>query len=357
MHLNLFLLEASRLVIHCCLSCKVSRVFGIGFCFIFMQLTASAAVDFDAENGKAVQTIEINKGWNSVYLWVQPDDLELDTYLADKPQVTRVATFSQPVSRATMAESDSENFQHNAGWKIWRSGSILSKVNTLKGLLGARGYLFYASSPTELTFTGEFVNYDRYVGWVGDRFNFQSFPVSDDSVSFGSYLSVNSKLDQALVYELNDKAEWALVDPRSMINPEKAYWVYCHNGTNFTGNVVRADRPVTLKRVIDEAGVIVYEAELEFINKIRSPVNFSLSATLPLKAKVVRPGQFFNTGDDPYLSLSAVNLELSDQTSNQANVTLRLPATSVTSQLNHAVEVTTPQGDRKFYSFTIEGNL
>ena len=357
MSASLFFLKTKCPILYFLMCHIFGRALGYIFCFLFLQSVASAEVVFDESSGKAVQTVALNKGWNSVYLWVQPDTQDLTTYLAGKPEVTRVATFSQPVSRATMTESDSDDFQRNAGWKIWRSGSVLSKVNTLKGLLGARGYLFYASSETQLVFTGEFVEYDRYVNWVGDRFNFQSFPVISDSVSFGSYLAANSKLDQALVYELSDKAEWKLVDPRNLIDPEKAYWIYCHNGTDFTGNTLRADRQIILRPAIDSTGSTVYDAELELTNKIRDSVQISLSSALPLTAKAVRPGQSLNSADDPYQAISALNLELSDQTSNQINILLRLPSSAVPGQLIQAIEITTPQGDRKFYPLTIEGDL
>lgn len=324
--------------------------------FVLGVGAAQASVTFDATQGKAMQSISLVKGWNSVYLWVQPDSTDLTTLLASAPQITKVATYAQPVSRATMLESDSENFTREAGWKVWRSTAVLSKINTLKGLLGGQGYLFYAENPVSLSVAGEYVDYDNYVSWVGDRFNFQSFPVPANNISFSSYLAKQTKLDAALIYTLASNGSWALVDPRSLIDPEKAYWVYCHNGTDFSGNVVRSTTSAFFRPQNDALGGVVYEAEFGLSTKSRSPVTVSLASDLPITAKLVRPGQYLNVDEQPYVALSAINLELSEQTSPQATLFLRLPATAVTSQLKHHLDLTSTSGDKKFYPIAIEGS-
>lgn len=333
------------------------ELFGFSvFVLLLTVIPAQASVMFDAAQGRGVQTVNLTKGWNSVYLWVQPDNQDLSALLVSMPQITKVATYAQPVSRATMLESDSENFTREAGWKVWRSTAVLSKVNTLKGLLGGRGYLFYAESPVSLSLAGEYVDYDNYASWVGDRFNFQSFPVQANTISFSSYLATQKKLDAALIYTLVSNGSWALVDPRSLIDPEKAYWVYCYNGTDFSGSVQKVATPVFFKPQNDTLGGLVYEAELGLSTKSRSSTTLSLASNLPITAKLVRPGQYLNVSEQPYLALSAINLELSEQTSPQATLFLRLPAAAVTSQLKHHLELNSSAGDKKFYPIEIEGN-
>ncbi len=344
----------------CLKMCASGIHFLVSFILLFLLAgfqAASADVSFDGDSGKATQTVSLSTGWNSVYLWVNPEAgaIELSTLLANYPQVKKVATYTQPVSRATMTENDSENFTHNAGWKIWRSESVLAKVNTLKGLLGARGYLFYAEEPVSFDITGEYVDYDDYVSWVGDRFNFQSFPVQAGTISFASYLASHKKLDKSLVYGLAGDGSWSLVNSRALIDPEKAYWVYCHNGTDFVGNAVRDKTPILLSPVADGNGGTVYEADIQLFSKTRSPLSVSLLSDLPLTAKVVRPGQDLNVADDPYSPLASLNPELSDQTSTQTKLSLQLPASAVGGQLNQYLELKTTLGDRKFYPLAIEG--
>jgi len=181
------------------------------------------------------QTVTLEKGWNAVWLEVQPENPWLDEIFADLP-VDIVAGYVQPVSAAQFAKSTAVNLQTLAGWNVWyaprRADAPLSRLQRFTANVG---YLLHTLEPVTLTVRGTVPGAE--VRWTPNRFNLVGFPVAaQGGPSFRQFFEGSKAHNHNKIYRLVD-GTWRQVlntDAEAM-RPGEAFWIYCDSGSDFQG--------------------------------------------------------------------------------------------------------------------------
>jgi hypothetical protein len=252
----------------------------------FNWIIVAALLAFGVQAQTRSQTVHLSKGWNAVWLEVQPEDAAPTTFFADQPGDI-VAAYMLPVSESQFSKNSAVNMQSLAGWNVWyapyRSDASLSRLGHLSA---NTGYLMHALADFTLTLRGEVVA--EQVRWTPNRFNFVGFPVAGTgSPTFRQYFQGSAALNHNKIYRLVNGA-W-----RQVLNPDaetlrsgEAFWIYCEGASEYQGPLlVTANSSLGL--VLGDA----VKGNIEFRNATTHPVSFSLeqvatdgAAGLPLAA-------------------------------------------------------------------------
>ena len=189
------------------------------------------------------QVIQLEKGWNSVYLEVRPqiDNQNISTFV----QSTIAENSTIPIelitgyfplnSSVAYIDSPDEEIWKKAGWKTWiRDDLEESFLTNLYSLEAGKAYLIRSSKSFVWTISGE-VEKTRTV-WQPNNFSFTGFQVGEIDVSFYT-LFEDTALKNTAVYGLED-GKWkklSLLD--APVEKGKAYWIFNTGEDNFQGSV------------------------------------------------------------------------------------------------------------------------
>ena len=99
------------------------------------------------------ETLELNPGWNGIYLESTPEESDCEKFFANFP-VTRVGAYIPDAysSTAQVRSDGSEILQQPVSYLVWVKGS--STGSTLKRLVGGTAYLVYATAAAKIPFYG-----------------------------------------------------------------------------------------------------------------------------------------------------------------------------------------------------------
>lgn len=235
------------------------------------------------------QTIPLVKGWNAVWLEVQPTNSALAAVFAGVP-ADIVAAYTLPVSEAQFVQNTAVNVQTLAGWNVWYAPYRADAPLTQLTRVGANtGYLIHALDDAVLAVRGE-VPGEAAVRWTPGRFNLVGFPVADPGgPTFKQFFSGSPAHNHTKIYRLADGAWRQVLAPDSeTLRSGEAFWIYCDGTSDYQG-------PLSVK-VNSVAGLVLAGAlkgEIEFRNATTHPLGFSLeqvladgAAGLPLAAVV-----------------------------------------------------------------------
>ncbi|MCL1856443.1 MAG: hypothetical protein FWF84_02210 [Kiritimatiellaeota bacterium] len=219
-----------------------------------------------------VQTVTLEKGWNAVWLEVQPEDATPEEVFAGA-DVDMVAGYVKPVSAAQFAKNNAVNVQSLSGWSVWyaphRADASLSRLFKL----GAdAGYLVHALEAAEVTVRGTVSG--RAYAWTPNRFNLAGFTVaSQGAPTFGQFFQSSSAHSHDKVYRLHNGAWRQVTNPATeVMRPGEAFWIYCDGASAFQGPLsVKANTPAGLALSGTKVG------DVAFVNVARHPVAFTLS--------------------------------------------------------------------------------
>lgn len=98
----------------------------------------------------ADQSIQLAKGWNPIFLTVEPDSPDIETLLSGC-SVEAVWTYENRFQANEFVADDNEVFQ-TLGWRVHVVGDIT--ISDLFTMHGGRGYLIKANAPCALTIGG-----------------------------------------------------------------------------------------------------------------------------------------------------------------------------------------------------------
>lgn len=178
------------------------------------------------------QSFDLQVGWNSIYLEVDPAPEQADTIFGSLP-VDQVWTRSPFIAINGPPEclnpEDPECLPlADTGWWVWYPQSHPARIATnLRIIRGGLVYQIHATKPATLHVTG--IPNDSASQWHRG-FNQEGFHVVDDAnnaPTFAAYLSGSSAHSSATVYETaSDGTPTLIADPATTkIIPGKGYWV------------------------------------------------------------------------------------------------------------------------------------
>ena len=243
----------------------------------------------DAWAQTRTQTVTLEKGWNAVWLEVQPTVRSLSEVFEGLP-VDIVAGYSQPVSEAQFVKNTAVNIQTLAGWNVWyaphRADASLSRLHRFSA---NSGYLVHALDAVALTIQG-MVTGDR-VRWTPNRFNLVGFSVAaQGGPTFKEFFQGSKAHNHNKIYRLaNGVWRQVLAPANETFRSGEAFWIYCDGASEYQGPLtVKANTPVGL--ILNGS----LQGTLEFSNASPHPLAYSMeqvadngNAVLPLAAVVI----------------------------------------------------------------------
>lgn len=254
---------------------RFHKRFSVGLVALFI----SAAISSWAGTVRT-QTINLHKGWNSVFLQVAPTDLEPSFIFANTP-VSIVATYLASSTSVEFVQNPGATPWKKNGWGVWyaanRPDAFLSNLAVVNG---NRAYLIYSEQNYTLNLQGSVAF--QPMRWKSDSFNFIGFCLDEQAPpTFDKFFAGSTAHRPCRIYQLvND--QWTLVaDPvHSAMKSGEAYWIYCKGGSDYQGPL--------MTKLVSGQGLIFSstgESHLVFVNQSGDPLGVrveTVSAELPL---------------------------------------------------------------------------
>lgn len=221
-----------------CVHCKQFSLLTLISSLCFLLSIPSALVAQTVRQ----QVIELNPGWNAVWLEVDPSELTPSRVFADLP-VDVVATYSGSVRAAQFVNDPSADMLASFGWAVWyaptRSDAFLT---TLSAIQGGRAYLMHAATNATLEVVGQIPPVK--VEWIPNSYNFIGFPVQDPGgPTFSQFFRHSSAHNHNKIYRLvNGKWRQVLNPNQEVMRSGEAFWIFSQGRSTYQGPLdVRAD--------------------------------------------------------------------------------------------------------------------
>jgi hypothetical protein len=236
------------------------------FAIIWMSGTACAGLT-------RIQTINLQKGWNAIFLEVEPEKINPDDLFANT-SIQQVLAYYEKVSSAQYIQDPDEIAFKTKGWYRWVPAAYpQSMLNSLKAMQANQAYLVYSDTDFtwDITGTPKF----KQQKWQPDAYNFTGFHVDPQAPpTFFQYFESSKSHEDLIVYTLTEN-KWHQLEYPSQVNivSGKAYWVYCKGGSDYQG---------PMRIILPPPGnVLNYylvntEYEIKIINDTPNPLSFSM---------------------------------------------------------------------------------
>lgn len=233
------------------------------------------------------QSFQLEVGWNSIYLEVDPSpsnaddlftDLAIDAVwmLAPNPLVAGPPDCPDPNDPSCAPALDS-------GWRVWVPPSDPARVAiTLRLIRGGRVYLIRATEPGTLTFTGK-PNGARTQWRKG--FNLAGFHVVDDpgaTPTFGAYLAPSAAHSATVVFDLQvDGTMVEITDlANARITPGRGVWVKSSQNAEYDGPVAIDNG--SLRRVDFGKSLLEHSVTIENLTTEAREVTLTNASSTPV---------------------------------------------------------------------------
>ncbi len=227
-----------------------------------------------AQTQAATQQLSLVRGWNAVWLEVQPDDNAPGSVFAGAP-VASVWTYNSSAGRVDFIQEPSEAAFNRAGWlAFFPPGSPESILSTLFAVHANRAFLIKATDNAVLTVSGKPVL--RPVTWQPDAFTLRGFGLSASAPpTFNAFFNPSSAHSNQPIYRLVSN-QWQRVTGAEAMRDGEAYWIFCVGGSQYPG----------------PSGVELVGAEIDFGRSLNSVVfrlrNYT-AGSLPMQVRDLAP--------------------------------------------------------------------
>jgi hypothetical protein len=202
---------------------------------LFLLLVALSAPF--AWAGTVTQTIDLEPGWNAIYVEVEPEVNAIEQVFAGIPvaSVWRWIPDDRPVS---FIQDPDEELMTIDGWygyfPVDRPESVLTNLYNINA---NQAYLvkLQGSSPRTLEITGRPAL--RAMAWRSDGFQLTGFPVVPGSgPTFASWFAGSEAHEGQAIYRL-DGGQWTEIDQPQIerIASGEAYWVFTKGRSSWQG--------------------------------------------------------------------------------------------------------------------------
>ncbi len=269
------------------LSTVHSRLLGL-----VLLLTASGMIS--AQTVSLQQTIELEPGWNAVYLYVDPTERNIATLFAGLP-VASIWRWLPSEDGARFIQDPAEGLDNVEGWFAWfpepRPEAFLTNLFQLSA---NTAYLIKLEGTQTRQITIEGRPRVRSVQWVSDGFTLTGLPVSaDHAPTFGEFFAHSGAHQDQPVYRLQPSGHWQPVSPSTTpIQKGKAYWIHTRGSSRYQG-------PMTVQ--LEQGDSLEFSAALEEMtltlrNRSSLPGTFQVrrlqGSTLPMSFRLDDPETF-----------------------------------------------------------------
>ncbi|MEM1080887.1 MAG: hypothetical protein AAGH65_04830, partial [Pseudomonadota bacterium] len=185
------------------------------------------------------QVIELQPGWNSIYVQVTPEDNQLSTVFADLP-IASVWRWIPTQAGARFIEDPAEGLENIEGWFAWfpepRPEAFLSNLFRMDA---NTAYLvrLEGSQPATITISGrpEFIP----LAWQTNAFTLTGLPVAETNPpTFAEFFERSGAHQGQPIYELDANGRWEVIDPaNTAIDSNTAYWIFTDGNSAHQGKL------------------------------------------------------------------------------------------------------------------------
>lgn len=181
------------------------------------------------------QAISLKKGWNAVYLEVEPNDSDPAVVFRDTP-VDMVAAYFDTKASVQFVTDPSVDLFKNLGWAVWyhqdRPDAFLT---SLDAVYGRRAYLVHAKSDAVWNVAGAPMR--EFSNWRADQFNLVGFPVAAPGApSYREFFKAAKGLRTDRIYRLINGAWKKVTDAAATpMRSGEAFWIYCDGPSSYSG--------------------------------------------------------------------------------------------------------------------------
>ena len=181
------------------------------------------------------QEIPLKKGWNAVYLEVEPLDATPAAVFAGVPVDKAAALFKNPGNQQFVTDPD-VNLSKGQGWGVWYSTELPEAfLKSLDAINGNRAYLVHAKSDFQWRATGRVTG--APVAWQPDAFNFTGASVAAiGGPTFAQYFAGSTALKNQTIYRMvNGRWKQVIQPSAESMRSGEAFWIFCKGSSDYQG--------------------------------------------------------------------------------------------------------------------------
>ena len=267
---------------------------------------AAKAAEADPDQGHIrTQEIQIQAGWNAVFLEVDPLDTSPLVVFRGLPVIQAAAYF--PGSRTTQFVSDASiNLSKDQGWGVWYAPDRPEAfLKSLDAIYGGRPYLIKASRSFQWRVNG--YTRTQKTHWTSDSYNLVGFPVAvSGAPTFAEFFSGSKAHNGQAIYRLAGNV-WRKVNQPSgeAMRSGEAFWIFTKGSSTYEG-------PLKIELSLQQGLVI---------GRGRAGVVVRNEASFPLSPKIEHV-----VGDSPGVPLSVAIRAIGDSAAPVKSISVPLPA-------------------------------
>lgn len=181
------------------------------------------------------QEIALAKGWNAVFLEVEPPDASPAKVFEALP-VDKVATlFQAPATNQFVTDPGVDLFK-GRGWGVWYASSLPEAfLKSLDAINGNRAYLVHATQNCQWRAKGRVVMESRR--WQADGYNFTGFPIrAVGGPTFAQFFAGSAAHRDQPIYRLaNGRWKKVLQASAETMRSGEAFWIFCKGPSDYEG--------------------------------------------------------------------------------------------------------------------------
>lgn len=201
----------------------------------FIATATGQAVADEALGPFRTQTIQLDAGWNAVYLEVEPRKGAPNELFAGTP-IEIAAAYNRPITSMQFIDSPSKVLPDRKGWNVWyapdRDDALLSNLGAIQA---HHSYLVFTEQA--YTWSIEGTPYFDAPRWHPNAFSLVGFPINAAEQPTIANFFAGAKAHAPLKIYRMTNGQWNLITQPAQVlmKPGAAYWVHSEGSSKFRG--------------------------------------------------------------------------------------------------------------------------
>lgn len=209
-------------------------------CLSLLLILAASAGSVSSVAQTLTQTFELQPGWNSIWLEVEPPDNDPGVVFGGIPAAS-VWTWSDRISATDFIQNPGDAGWNRAQWlSYFPPESPEAILSNLRAILPQRAYLLKLAGTNSVTWSVSGRPTVLAPDWGADRFNLRGFPVDPEAPpTFRTFFRpstahYDSAQDQpGPIFRLSPNGQWTAVAANEPMKRGEAYWVYSRGVSDY----------------------------------------------------------------------------------------------------------------------------
>lgn len=207
-------------------------------CWLVLQLAVLlpiGATEATIPSMQRPQVIELSKGWNAVFLEVEPLDVAPGRVFESLPVDMVAGYFPQEASTQFVTNPGTQLFK-GQGWGVWYAENRPDAfLKTLNSIYGQQAYLIHATQACSWKLEG-LVSQGK-VRWTADAYTLTGFSVkAQGAPSFAEFFSASPAHLRQPIYRLVNDVWRKVTNPAAeVMRSGESFWVYTKGGSDYQG--------------------------------------------------------------------------------------------------------------------------